>query len=432
MNAIKLPYPHAGQQQVRQQARRFNWLAAGRRWRKTTMVMSIAVESAVRGRRIVWGAPTYNQVRIGFNETQKAAGGIADFNQSRMEVTFPTGGAILYRSLDNPDNARGETADGVVIDECGDVTPSAWHEVLRPMLIDTGGWLWAIGTPKGRNWFFQEHVAAKSRDDSMTWQVPTIGVDIVDGRIIRKPHPMENPDIPFDEVANLFHTMPERTFRQEIMSEFTENEGSIFRNLAACLNAPQTTPGAHAGHKLVAGVDWGKQHDYTTISIGCVTCRCEVARDRFNQIDYTVQRDRLRVLAEKWRPSTILAEANAMGDPIIDVLQRERLPVVPFQTTASTKPPLIENLALALERGEWQFQADPIWTSELEAYERKVSATTGRSSYSAPEGLHDDTVIARALMVWQAGQGGNAAVTQSKVQGRGGKPMIRRSTRRVS
>jgi hypothetical protein len=60
---------------------------------------------------------------------------------------------------------------------------------------------------------------------------------------------------------------------------------------------------------------------------------------------------------------------------------------------------MIENLALALEREEWQFQNDPIWTGELEAYERKVSATTGRSTYSAPEGLHDDTVIARALMI---------------------------------
>jgi hypothetical protein len=84
------------------------------------------------------------------------------------------------------------------------------------------------------------------------------------------------------------------------------------------------------------------------------------------------------------------------------MLQREGLPVVGFTTTASTKPPLIENLALAIERGEWRLQPDPVWTAELEAYERLVSPTTGRSSYSAPEGFHDDTVIARSLMVWQA------------------------------
>ena len=70
-----------------------------------------------------------------------------------------------------------------------------------------------------------------------------------------------------------------------------------------------------------------------------------------------------------------------------------------FETTASSKPPLIENLALAFEREEFQFQDDPIWTAELEAYERKVSVSTGRSQYGAPEGMHDDTVIARALML---------------------------------
>ena len=57
-----------------------------------------------------------------------------------MTVTLPNAGRIVFRSLDNPDNARGHTADGVVIDEVGHIKPAAWYEVLRPMLIDTGGW----------------------------------------------------------------------------------------------------------------------------------------------------------------------------------------------------------------------------------------------------------------------------------------------------
>jgi len=86
-----------------------------------------------------------------------------------------------------------------------------------------------------------------------------------------------------------------------------------------------------------------------------------------------------------------------MGTPIIEELQRDGLPVTPFMTTATSKPPLIESLALALEREDVRWLDDPIATMELEAYERTVSAATGRSSYSAPAGLHDDTVIARAL-----------------------------------
>ena len=69
----------------------------------------------------------------------------------------------------------------------------------------------------------------------------------------------------------------------------------------------------------------------------------------------------------------------------------------PFETTAQSKPPLIESLVLAFEREEMQWLDIPVATAELEAYERKVSQTTGRSQYSAPEGMHDDTVMARAL-----------------------------------
>lgn len=403
---IRLPYPHNGQQTVRREARRFNWLSAGRRWRKTTLAMAIAVEGAIEGQRIIWGAPTFDQVRIGWNETRQAAGGVFEFTIQRMMAEYPqSGGAIIYRSLDDPDNARGHTADGVVIDEIGDVKQAAWYEVMRPMLIDTGGWMWGIGTPKGRNWFWKEHRAALDREDSMCWQVPTKGCEIVDGKLVRKSHPLENPDIMFMEIEQLYATTPLDIFKQEILAEFIEGEGQVFRNIGACMGAPLAPQYIrdHNRHKVVVGVDWGKQQDFTAISVGCADCKEELARDRFNKIDYIFQRERLKALIEPWHPAIVKVELNAIGIPNFEQLQRDGLPVVGFETTASSKPPLIENLALVFERGEWQFQADEIWTAELEAYERKVSPVTGRSSYSAPDGLHDDTVIARALMV-QAGQ----------------------------
>jgi len=127
-----------------------------------------------------------------------------------------------------------------------------------------------------------------------------------------------------------------------------------------------------------------------------------VAHDRFNQIDYAFQVQRLKALADKWQPAAILTELNSIGQPVFEQVQRLGLPAVGFNTTAQSKPPLIENLALALEKSEWKFIDNKVWTAELEAYERTVSASTGRSSYSAPDGMNDDTVISRALMVWQA------------------------------
>lgn len=370
--------------------------------------MAIAIEGAVRGQPWLWTAPTYDQVRIGWEETKRACGKNVRFNQDRMTAFFPNDGTILYRSLDDPDNARGHTAAGVVMDEASVVKPEAWYEVIRPVLLDTGGTAWFLFTPAGRNWVWRESMAAVEREDSAAWQVPTVGCRIVDGRLERAPHPYENPEIAFAEIEQLYRTLPERVFRQEILAEFVANEGTVFRNLDACLGAPRDPkPDQHATakHQIVMGVDWGKHNDFTSISVGCLTCRVEVARDRFNRIDYHFQRGRLEALAERWHPRVILAESNAMGEPIIEQLQRAGLPVVGFSTTATSKPPLIENLALALERTEWQFQSDPVWTGELEAYERTVSSTTGRSSYGAPPGLHDDTVIARALMVWNGNRG---------------------------
>ena len=366
--------------------------------------MAIAVEDAIAGLTTLWGAPTYDQVRIGWNETKQAAGNVASFTMQRMTAEFPSGGLIIFRSLDDPDNARGHTADRVIFDEAGSIKPEAWYEVVRPMLIDTNGSAWFLGTPVGRNYFWKEHRAALDRPDSISWQVPTLGCEVVDGRLIRKPHPMENPDILFTEIRHIFDTTPEDIFRQEILAGFLEHEGAVFRNIQACTNAPKTTPGEHEGHELVAGVDWGKQNDFTAISVGCARCKTEVALDRFNKIDYVFQRGRLESLVSKWGVGQVLAESNAMGEPVIEQLQRDGMAVRGFQTTAQSKPPLIENMALTFERAEWQFLNIPEATAELEAYERKVSPTTGRSQYSAPHGLHDDTVIARALMLHSCGR----------------------------
>lgn len=399
---IKLPYPHPGQKAIRQEARRLNFLAAGRRWRKSTLFLSVAVEAALKRQHIIWGGPTFDQVRVSWGEARHAAGGVADFKQQTMTMTLPTGGAIIFRSLDDPDNARGHTADGVIIDEAGDVKEAAWYEVLRPILIDTGGWAWIGGTPKGRNWFWREWMAAKSREDSASWQIPTLGCEVVDGQLVRKPNPLENPFIPFAEIKQIFDTVPESTFRQEILAEFLQGEGVVFRNIQPCLKAPKdATPEQHAGHRIVAGLDWAKHRDFTATSLMCADCFEEVARDRFNQIDYHFQRDRLKALYERWNVAHIEGEGNSIGEPNIEELQRDGLPVNSFQTTSTSKAPLIESLALCFEKVEAQWQDDPIWTGELEAYEIKVSSTTGRPSYSAPEGLNDDTVIARAL-AWRA------------------------------
>lgn len=364
--------------------------------------MAISVEAAVSGQQVIWGAPTYDQVRVGWDEAKRACGGAVDFNQSRMTATFPTGGRIIYRSLDNPDNARGHTADKVVIDEAGDVVQEAWFEVLRPMLMDTGGDAWIGGTPKGHTWFWREHIAAADRGDSRAWQVPTLGVEITAGGLVRVPHLLENPTIPFNEIEHLYLTVPERTFRQEILAEFVEDGGGVFRRVreAATLDAEFGQPRSDRRYQTVMGVDWGKSHDFTVLTVIDMATDEVVDFDRFNQIDYHVQRQRLEALYRKWRCTTIMAEENSIGVPNIEELRRAGMPVQAFHTSNATKAKIIDGLALAIETKQIKYPPIPQLVAELQAYEMDRTPT-GTPRYGAPEGMHDDCVMSLAL-AWEA------------------------------
>lgn len=390
--------PHKGQRAVKQHPARIRLLCAGRRWRKTTLLMTDAVEAMIRGETVLWTAPTFNQCRIGWAEMRHAIAGIGGFNLGRMEVEMPTGGKTTFRSLDNPDNARGETADLLIMDEAPQVREAAWYEVLRPVISDTGGRAILAGTPKGRNWYWREWHDVSDQSDAVAWAVPTLGVEIRDGELIRRPHPMENPDFPFSEAQAMFATMPERTFRQEFMAEFIEDTGGVIRNVQQRATAQVQPP--EDGHSYAVGLDWGKHNDFTVISVLDAGAKRQVYLDRFNQIDYTLQMKRLKALVEKYKPQTIIAERNSMGEPIIEQLQQEGISVQPFTTTNASKAQAIEALALAFERGEITVLDDDTQVAELQAYEA-TRLPSGMLRYSAPEGMHDDTVMALAL-AWQA------------------------------
>ncbi len=342
---------------------------------------------------MAWYSPTYKLLSDAWREAKIIwAPIIASKNESEKRIEFVTGGSIDFWSLEDPDGSRGRQYAAALIDEAAHARhlQYAWENVISPSLLDFGGGVaWFASTPAGRNYFWKLFTRAAQEDGWARWQYPTLA----------------NPLISREYVEEQRQALPQHVFMQEYEAKFLEHEGVVFRNIEACLHSDRDSPGMHRGHTIVMGVDWGKQNDYTAISVFCATCGKEVQKDRFNQIDYAFQVQRLKALSGRWAPATILVETNAMGEPLFEQLVREGLPVRGFQTTASTKPPLIENLALALERGEAKWLDDPVWVHELEAYERKVNPVTQRPTYSAPEGEHDDTVMARAL-AWRAATAG--------------------------
>lgn len=365
--------------------------------------MRICVTGAARGQQWLWGAPTVKQVRVAWKETEHAAARVATFLKSESTVTFPGGGRILFVSLDEPDNARGYTADGIVIDESGDVREAAWYEVLRPMLLDTGGESWCIGTPKGQNWFWRECMAAADRPDSRFWNAPTMGAAVREGRLVRRPHPLENTEIDWHEIEQLYRTLPERVFRQEILAEFLEDSGGVFLRVREAVDrgriaAEPALPGQH----YCLGVDLARVEDFTVLTV-LSRDRRQVFMERFNRISWERQVETIARVSRAYNAPVAL-DVTGLGDPVYEAVRKADVAVLPYPFTSGSKEQLIDGLAIALEAGELSLMDLPVQTTELLAYQYHVTPSRN-VRMGAPEGLHDDTVIALALAHWGLGQG---------------------------
>lgn len=385
------PVLHPAQRQVEQCQARFIVLAAGRRFGKTRFGVSRCVWEALRGRRVWWVAPTYKLAAVGWRGLKQLARQVPGtfIRESDRLVVFGDGGTVQVRSGDEPDSLRGEGLDYVVLDEAAFMAEEVWTHAVRPALSDRRGRALFISTPSGRNWFWRLYERGL-QDERGEWQSFHFTT-------------ADNPHISAEEIEEARRQLPERVFRQEYLAEFAEDSGAVFRNVATVSRLqPQgieTIRQQHAGHELVLGVDWGKSDDYTVFSLVCATCRQQLLLERSNRQDYVFQLQRLRALVRDLgaQRTTVVAERNAMGEPLLEQLWRDGLLVRPFTTTASSKPPLIEALVLALERGELLLLDDVVQQHELQSYTLVLNRVTGHPTYAAPPGLHDDTVMALAL-----------------------------------
>ena len=152
---------------------RWACVIAHRRAGKTVACVMDLVKKAIehKGRepRFAYVAPTYTQAKdvawTYLKEYTAAIPGI-EKSESELSVTLPHNGArIRLYGAENYDRIRGLYLDGVVIDEAGDIDPRAWPEVIRPALSDRAGWATFIGTPKGRNAFYDTHLLAEANDN---------------------------------------------------------------------------------------------------------------------------------------------------------------------------------------------------------------------------------------------------------------------------
>lgn len=151
---------------------RWSVIVAHRRCGKTVGCVADLVDAAVRSQkqdpRFAYVAPFFNQAKDAawtyLKRYAEPLGAIPHEGELRVDFPFNSARVRLY-GADNPNRLRGPYLDGVVLDEYADMAPSVWGDVVRPMLADRRGWATFIGTPRGRNSFYEIYDRAISNPD---------------------------------------------------------------------------------------------------------------------------------------------------------------------------------------------------------------------------------------------------------------------------
>ena len=195
---------------------RFKVVAAGRRCGKSRLAATALIIEALQcpaGSAVLYVAPTQGQARQIIWDVLMEIGRevIAGSHVNNMDITMINGAKIYVRGADRPDTLRGVSLTYAVLDEVADIKPEAWEQVIRASLSDKKGRAIFIGTPKGRNWFYDLFKLGEKEEDNdwKSWHFTT----------------KDNPLIDPNEIESAKKTLSTFAFKQEYLASF-DNAGS--------------------------------------------------------------------------------------------------------------------------------------------------------------------------------------------------------------
>lgn len=360
----------------------------GRQSGKSFTAMNLLLKWALEdnGSECMWVAPVFSQSKKVFTELSNLIAGTGltkQINKSDLTISFINGSVIYFRSAEREDTLRGNTLRYLIVDEAAYIKDNVWNEVLRPTVLVEGKKVLFISTPKKRNWFHL--VAMRGLSDDYP-QYKTFFATSYD-----------SPFISPEELLEAKQSLPENVFRQEILAEFIEDGGEVFSNLNNnCVL--QNYPPYIQDKRYYAGLDFGRQNDYTALTI--INSDGEIVdfyRERQKSWDVIISE--LLVKMRKWKP-VVFAEVNSIGDVLYEQIKKQYPSIQPFITNSDTKQNLIEDLIFTLNEEKLKLPSqnlNPDLYKELSVFTYDYSPKTRKIKYGAPSGFHDDSVISLAL-----------------------------------
>lgn len=363
---------------------RYALIEASTKAGKTAGCMAWLIEQAMinggENRNFWWIAPVYGQAKIAWRRIKFGlTKGTFTANEQDLWIKLPNGAVIWFKSGEKPDNLYGEDVYAAVIDEASRVREDSWY-ALRSTITATNGPVRFIGNVKGRkNWFFSMCRKAQAGEPGYAYRKLT-AYDAVDGGILD-----------LAEVESAKRDLPPNVFNELYLAIPSDDGGNPFglSNIAKCV-VPDLSP----EKTIAAGIDLAKSHDWTVV-IGLDEANGAVTGFERWQSPWRLTIRRITELVEG---IPTLVDSTGVGDPVLEELQalRDDHEMEGYVFSSASKQRLMEGLAVAIQSEDVHFPDGPI-KAELDNFEFEYTRTGVR--YSAPEGYHDDCVMALALAV---------------------------------
>lgn len=324
-----------------------------------------------------WIAPVYSQAKIAFTRLKRvvAQSGAYRVNESELFIVTPSGTFIWFKSADKPDNLYGEDVYGAVFDEFTRAKEEAWI-ALRTTVTATHAPIKFIGNTKGKkNWGYKLGVKARSGEANYEYFKITAYDAVKEGIL------------DLEEVEQAKKDLPEHAFKELYLAEALDDQANPFgmeyiRKRISPMSGQ--TP-------IVFGVDLAKSIDWTV-----VTGLDQEGRVSFFerwQSDWGQTKRRIASIVTGY---PTLCDSTGIGDAIVEDLQRECPGIEGYIFSSRSKQILMEGLAASIQGGTTTILPG-VMQDEVESFEFEYSRTGVR--YTAPSGMHDDTVCSLALAV---------------------------------
>ena len=208
---------HPAQLSIFNSPKRFKIVAAGRRFGKSRLAAWILLIKALQSdsKDVFYIGPTFQQAKDIMWDMLKNLGEdvIADAYENTARLTLTNGRKIFLKGSDRPDTLRGVGLAYVVLDEYASMKPNVWEQIIRPTLADVQGGALFIGTPAGKNHFYDLYMEAKNDEDWETFSYNST----------------DNPYISESEIEAAKKSMSAMAFRQEFEASFETFTGGIFQ-----------------------------------------------------------------------------------------------------------------------------------------------------------------------------------------------------------